>query len=197
MIRQLTGSIARIGEQWLVLDVRGVGYLILMPSPMLSGLTPGEQLTCYTHLAVRETALDLYGFTDTTTLTVFELLLNVPSVGPKSALQIMSQATPALLSEAVAKDDPVYLHKLSGIGKKTCEKVVQFLKDRQAELPATDARSDHSLAGVQSDAIDALVALGYDGGSAREAILAIEITDETTANTLITQALRQLGNQGG
>ena len=180
MIRQLHGTIAQLEANGLVLDVRGVGYLILMPPSMLQGYTTGDTLTCYTYLAVRETALDLYGFTDTTYRHVFELLLHVPSVGPKSALQILSHASPALLSEAVTKDDPVYLHKLSGIGKKTCEKVVQFLKDKQDALPATDAMTDHALSGVQSDAIDALVALGYEGASAREAVLGLTITEETT-----------------
>ena len=117
MIRSLTGEIIHVADQYVTISVRGVGYLVGTPVQQ-AGLTVGDAITLHTHLAVRETALDLYGFTTSHELEIFELLLTVPKVGPKSGLQILTQASPDLLMEAIGKKDPVYLHKLSGIGKR-------------------------------------------------------------------------------
>lgn len=190
MIRSLTGTIEDIGENALVVNVRGVGYLVGCPT-LQNHFTEGSTVTLHTYLAVRETALDLYGFPQKDELTMFELLLGVPKVGPKSALQVLCQATPALLTEAAQKNDGVYLHKLSGIGKKTCENIVQFLQNKLEQLPETATNAGEGLTATQTDAIDALIALGYDMNTARETIL--EIVDENaTVNSLVTQALKQM-----
>jgi Holliday junction DNA helicase RuvA len=149
------------------------------------------KITLHTHLAVRETALDLYGFPEHTELQMFELLLGIPKVGPKSALQILTQATPTLLTEATQKNDPNYLQKLSSIGKKTCENIVQHLTKKLNLLPTISTTTDLSLTSVQTDAIDALIALGYDTNTARDTILAMETT-QATVNSLVTQALKRL-----
>ncbi|MCB9815421.1 Holliday junction branch migration protein RuvA [Candidatus Nomurabacteria bacterium] len=192
MIRTLTGTIKDLGEDWLVLEVNGVGYLVASPT-LTNSFTLEQKVTLQTYLAVRETALDLYGFVDSTELQMFELLLGVPKVGPKSALVIMTQATPTLLSESAHKNDAVYLHKLSGIGKKTCENVVRYLNSKLENLPTTSASSDMTdgLNQVQTDAIDALVSLGYDLNTAREAIKNMP-EEGATVNTLVTQALKQI-----
>jgi Holliday junction DNA helicase RuvA len=174
------------------LDVRGVGYFIA--SPTLSNTYSLNQTICLnTHLAVRETALDLYGFPEKSELEMFELLLAIPKIGPKSALQIMTQATPTLLSEAAHKNDALYLHKLSGIGKKTAEKIVEFLSKKLDSLPSgvTINPSIPDLNQIQTDAIDALVALGYDTMSAREVIINMK-DDDATVNSLVTKALKQI-----
>ena len=192
MIRSLTGTIKSIGDNYLVLDVRGVGYFIA--SPTLSNTYSLNQTICLnTHLAVRETALDLYGFPEKSELEMFELLLAIPKIGPKSALQIMTQATPTLLSEAAHKNDALYLHKLSGIGKKTAEKIVEFLSKKLDSLPSgvTINPSIPDLNQIQTDAIDALVALGYDTMSAREVIINMK-DDYATVNSLVTKALKQI-----
>ncbi|MCB9812419.1 Holliday junction branch migration protein RuvA [Candidatus Nomurabacteria bacterium] len=190
MIRSLTGTIDDIGENWLVVNVRGVGYLVNCPT-LQNHFTEGSTVTLHTYLAVRETALDLYGFPHQTELAMFELLLGVPKVGPKSALQILCHATPSLLAEAAQKNDGVYLHKLSGIGKKTAENITQYLHSKLEHIPAAASASTDALTAVQTDAIDALVALGYDMTTARETIL--EIADESsTVNSLVTHALKQM-----
>lgn len=188
MIRSLTGTIQTVGDGWVVIVVRDIGYLVNCPT--ITGLfSVGDNVTFHTYLAVRETALDLYGFTEHTELEMFELLLGIPKVGPKSALQILSQASPTLLSEASHKNDPTYLHKLSGIGKKTCENIVQYLSGKIDRLPASIVSTTENLNQIQTDAIDALVSLGYDTATARETILNLPNKD-ASVNSLVTQALK-------
>jgi Holliday junction DNA helicase RuvA len=190
MIRSLTGTIDDIGENWLVVNVHGVGYLVGCPN-LQNHFTEGSTITLHTYLVVRENALDLYGFPEKAELGMFELLLNIPKIGPKSALQILTQATPNLLIEAAQKNDAVYLHKLSGVGKKTAENIVQYLHRKLDVLPTSVSAPLDTLTGIQTDAIDALVSLGYDMATARETIL--EISDQnSTVNSLVTQALKQI-----
>lgn len=190
MIRSLTGVIDDSGENWLVVNVHGVGYLVGCPT-LQNHFTIGSTVTLHTYLAVRETALDLYGFPDRAELTMFELLLNIPKVGPKSALAILCQATPTLLVEAAQKNDGVYLHKLSGIGKKTAENIVQYLHGKLDNLPKSVLQPTDYLTATQTDAIDVLVSLGYDMTTARETILELSVAD-STVNTLVTQALQHI-----
>jgi len=190
MIRMITGTIEEIGDNEIVVNTNGLGYLIHCPTLQNTFLI-NTTITLHTYLAVRETALDLYGFPQKSELKMFELLLNIPKVGPKSALQILMQATPALLAEAAQKNDPIYLHKLSGIGKKTAENIVQYLHSKQDKLPVAIITQQDHLSTIQTDAIDALVSLGYDTQTARETILEIKDID-MTVNSLVTKALRQI-----
>ena len=190
MIRSLTGKIQEVGEGWIVVNVNGVGYLIRC-STLTNQFEKNEPATLHTYLAVRETALDLYGFTDKTELEMFELLLGIPKIGPKSALQVMSQASPTLLIESAHKNDGVYLHKLSGIGKKTSENIVQYLHSKIEKLPESISASTDNLNQVQTDAIDALISLGYDNNTARDTILKIS-REDSTVNSLVTQALKEI-----
>jgi holliday junction DNA helicase RuvA len=191
MIRLLTGEIVSVTDGYVVVVVNGIGYLV-GTSTKVTHYTVGENVTLHTHLAVRENALDLYGFLSMSELDVFELLMLVPKIGPKSALQIMNQASPTLLLEAIGKKDAAYLHKLSGIGKKTCENIVQFLHDKiDGMVFASDFIVGGGLTDTQTDAIDALVSLGYDLTTAREAVK--NLSDGTaTTNDLIKQALKQM-----
>ena len=190
MIRILTGTVEEIGENSLVVSVNGIGYLVNCPT-LQNSFATDTTITLHTYLAVRETALDLYGFPQKAELEMFELLLGIPKIGPKSALQILTQATPTLLIEAAQKNDGVYLHKLSGIGKKTAENIVQYLHGKQERFPASVSTPHNSLSSVQTDAIDALVSLGYDITTARETILDLSTTD-ATVNSLVTKALQQI-----
>ena len=190
MIRLLTGEIATVSEGHVTIVVNNIGYLVATPKTTVFKI--GEQVTLHTHLAVRETALDLYGFTTQSELDVFELLLLVPKIGPKSALQVLNQASPTLLLEAIGKKDDPYLHKLSGIGKKTCENIVLSLHDKIENMVfALDIRPASTLTDAQTDAIDALVSLGYDLTTAREAVKNLDGEGSTT-NELITQVLKQM-----
>jgi len=189
MIRTITGTVTDSGSGWVVIEVNGIGYYVACP--VTTNVSTRATVTLYTYLAVRETALDLYGFSTDSERAMFSLLLNIPKIGPKSAHQIMGQATPQLLAEAAHKNDAAYLHKLSGIGKKTCENVVQYLNQKLEDLPVSFATTGSATDAVQTDAIDALVALGYDVTSARETILALD-TDDASVNTLVTLALKYI-----
>ena len=189
MIRQLRGEITHIEDNALVVDVHGVGYLVHTPTQTTAHTLHAETLL-YIHMAVRETALDLYGFTSEVERRLFELLLSVPKIGPKSALDVMCKASPTLLIEQIAAGEAGQLHKLSGIGKKTCENIVTQLHDKLGDL-AEHVTPSGPIDQKQTDAIDALVALGYDAASARETVTNFN-TNENTVNDIIKQALQQL-----
>lgn len=187
MIAQLTGRIADIRPLHLVLDVNGVGYLLAVRPQ--SGFAIGDTVTLLTHLAVRENALDLYGFTHDDERMMFEELIKLPKIGPKSAMQILTQADVALLVKAIAEQDPVYLSKMSGMSKKTAEKIVSELKDVFADgaFMATGA----AIVSEDTDVVDALMALGYSQKDARDAVQKIpsELTD---TRARITYALKSI-----
>ena len=195
MIRHLTGTVADITEGRIVIDVSGIGYAVYVHASS-DYFTLESTVTIHTYLSVQERALDLYGFITRDELSLFILLLTLPKIGPKSALQIMQKADTALLQTSVINNDAVGLSKLSGIGKKTAEKIVLGLQDRFDEfvpLSGTHAQSSH-FASYTTDAIDALITLGYPQADARNVIhnLPETITD---TNTAIKAALKELGKQ--
>ncbi len=186
MIRMLRGTVADKSGGHIVLDVQGVGYLVAMRGDDLSKATVGSELSLCTYLAVREDALDLYGFATRDDLAMFELLIDLPKIGPKSALAILSQANIELLKKAISSDDPAYLSKMSGMGRKTAEKIVLGLKDKFEGMGETST-AERDI----SDAMDALVALGYSEREARDAILRLDPTI-TDTNAKVKEALRNL-----
>ena len=121
MIRHVRGTVAIAELGHIVVDVNGIGYLVYTTAK--TGVVLGEEILLYTHHAVRENAADLYGFTTLEELSFFELLLTLPKIGPKSALQILSQADVRLLQGAILSQDASHLSKMSGISKKTAEKI--------------------------------------------------------------------------
>ncbi len=190
MIRKLGGKLAEILEGAVVIDVNGVGYLVATNQlPTNSKL--GNEITLHTYLAVRENALDLYGFSTRDELEIFELLITLPKIGPKSALQILSQADIELLKKAVLNNDATYLSKMSGIGKKTAEKIVLELGDKFAKRFDTAVAIGQTGNSDASDVIDALVTLGYPLSDARSIVQ--KLPPDISANDAIKEALRQLG----
>ena len=166
MIACLSGTVRHKGLNALVVDVSGVGYKVLVTTETALEVAPSSPIFLWTHLVVRETSLELFGFLDKETLDVFELLITIPGIGPKSALGILNVATPSMLRQAVASEDTTYLTRVSGIGKKNAEKIVLELKDKlkiTKEDRGLDMRSE-------GDALEALVSLGYNERDAREAL---------------------------
>lgn len=178
----LRGVVVDIRGGRVVLDVQGVGYSIAVRS--LLDFTVGIDALLHTHLAVRENALDLYGFLHKEELHMFEELIKLPKIGPKSAMQILMQAEVTTLKKAVLTQDSVFLTKMSGIGKKTAEKIVTELKDTFA-----DEMFAESVPSGDHDVIDALMALGYSQKDARDASLKIP-PDITDTRKRITAALK-------
>lgn len=189
MIARLEGVVVEAAGGVVVLAVGGVGYKIAIPRTC--DVNVGDETMLHTYLAVRETALDLYGFTSREDLTMFELLLTLPQVGPKSALQILDQADVALITKAVTNDDAPYLSKMSGIGKKSAEKIVMGLKDKLDGFAISEKISaPHS---GDSDLVDALVALGYSERDARSALQNVS-SDISDTNARIKEALKVLSS---
>lgn len=189
MIRLLSGTVADIAGNTLILETpSGVGYLVSTTSRLAA--VPGEHIRLYTHLAVRETALDLYGFTSEDDLRLFELLLTISGVGPKSALQIMDQADRLLIVEAVSLEDATHLTKQSGITKKTAEKIILGLKDKIDTLFPTQTTTAFRTGIVYQDAFDTLVTLGYNPQAVRQSLESV--SDHITTSALVAEALRRL-----
>lgn len=192
MIRQLEGTVSAITDNSIVVMVNKIGYQVYTNTSRRQFIL-NETVFLYTYLAVRETALDLYGFTEQTELTYFELLLNIPKIGPKSALGILNQADTRLLYNSALAQDADQLHKLSGIGKKTAVSIVNYLSGKIDSLPAfeTDTSlASGQLSATQIDAIDALITLGYDPKEARSYVIKMNTTDDT--KTLVQAVLKQI-----
>src|SRR3989344_9347935 len=166
MIASLSGTVRHKDLNTLIIDVAGVGYKVLVPMEVALAIVPSSPIFLWTHQAVRETSLDLFGFLEREMLEIFELLITISGIGPKTALGILNVATPATLRQAVASGDTSYLTKVSGIGKKNAEKIVLELKDKlkvSKDDTSVDTRSE-------GDALEALVSLGYSERDARESL---------------------------
>jgi Holliday junction DNA helicase RuvA len=137
LIGRLVGSVVATNDGTITVDVSGVGYEVHVPGGTLgrtSG-TPGDpRVTLFVHTHVREDALDLFGFSSELERVVFKLLIGVPNVGPKTALGILSALPPPDLAAAVADRDLARLTSISGIGKKTAERLVLELKEKLPRL---------------------------------------------------------------
>lgn len=188
MIAKLTGTVAGIRVLHIVVDVHDIGYLVAVRAPL--DFKIGNQIELHTHLAVRENALDLYGFEILDELEMFEHLLKLPGIGPKSAMQILAQADIMLLKKAAISGDSTYLSKMSGIGKKSAEKIVTGLRDIFDEAEILDISETHH---GDSDIVDALISLGYTQKDARDALQKLD-PDITGTNERIKAALKLISS---
>jgi holliday junction DNA helicase RuvA len=172
MIASIHGYLETLAEDHLIVRVGGVGLRVFVPTTVLTHVDGvGREVALYTHLAVREDSLTLYGFLDEHSRDLFETLVGVSGVGPKLALSILSTLSIDLLRRAVANDEPEILARVPGIGKKTAEKLAFALKDKlklDARAPALDMLSD-----ADTDVMDALTALGYSIVEAQAAVQSI------------------------
>jgi Holliday junction DNA helicase RuvA len=189
MIRRLSGRIISHGESTVVIDAGGIGYLVFVSPHTLLEIAHQEEASLWTYLAVRENALDLYGFKTTEELSFFELLLSVSGIGPKSALGILNIASLSELRRAIHENNPSYLTKVSGVGKKSAEKIVLELKDK---IGAVESEEGETLSG-DMEAIEALQALGYPTHVARDTLRSIP-RDITETAERVRAALKKLGS---
>ncbi len=188
MIGSIRGKIILKTDKFLIIETGGVGYKMNVLPEVLSGMKKvGDGISLWTHTHVREDVLDLYGFTDRQELEFFEMLLNVSGIGPKSALAILGIASIETLRKAIKTSDTAYLTKVSGIGRKTAEKIIIELRDRIGE-----EKTGTSLQG-ELDALEALKSLGYSQNEAREALK--KVKGDIDTNTKIREALKILGGK--
>jgi len=189
MISKLEGNIVFKGDRFVILDVSGVGYKVNVPLDILRKLSNDSPASFWTYLAVREDALDLYGFFDQAELELFEMLIGISGVGPRSALGVMNVADVDTLKTAIASGDVAYLTKVSGIGRKSAEKIILELRDKMGIF---EGGAEGTGLREESDAVDALKSLGYSPREAREALKQVP-QDVKGASNRIKEALKLLG----
>lgn len=192
MIGSIRGKIILRTEKFLIVETGGVGYKISVSPDVLSKLKKvGEEIFLFIHTHVREDSLDLYGFLERAELEFFEMLINVSGIGPRGALAILGIASIETLKKAIGTGDTSYLTKISGIGRKTAEKIVIELRDKIADKTMSE-KGEASLR-EELDALEALKSLGYSQGEAREALKKVDT--DTNTNTKIREALKILGGK--
>lgn len=190
MIALLEGKIAGIKGNAVILMVSGVGYQVNVSTYTLGKVAGQEQVLFHIHTHVREDMLALYGFLNEEDLTMFELLISISGIGPRVALSILSIADVRTIRTAIVNKDPSILTRVSGVGKRTAERVIIELQNKVDAVGAEDQES--ALSG--QDAIEALTSLGYSVSEAREALKLVP-SDIKDVSTRVRQALRNLGKK--
>ena len=201
MIAYVKGELAIIEEDKVIVEVNGIGYQIFMPVQAI-GLLPnvGEEIRLHTYMHVKEDAMQLFGFLTKDDLKVFKLLITVSGIGPKGALSILSQLSPDDLRFAIMANDIKAIASAPGIGKKTAEKLIVELRDKLTieEVLTRDTsvgevqRIDGYSNEMQAEAIQALVALGYGSTEATKAVKKVNVSESTTVETLLKDALKNM-----
>lgn len=193
VIHSLSGRLKHRGKGFIVVETGGVGFKVAVHDRFLSKLpAPGSEVSLYSHLHVREDALDLYGFASAEELNLFELLNSVAGVGPKSALAILELADYKSIAAAIKEGRPDVLTRTSGIGRKTGERIVLELRHKvEAEL------SQAALGKMEADAdlAETLAGLGYRREEVRAALQKVpaEVTDVAAR---LKEALKVLSGKG-
>jgi Holliday junction DNA helicase RuvA len=187
VIAFLDGTVADKAGASVMLDVRGVGYEVLVPGSTLAKLPAvGKAARLYTRLVVRDDALVLFGFGTLEERELFDLLVTVNGVGPKVALSFLSVLTPPAFRRAIATGDAAALTVVPGVGKKVAQRVVLDLKDRLGggELEAT---------GPLAEVREALLALGLTPQEASDAMAELPVDGERSVEVLLRDALQRVG----
>jgi Holliday junction DNA helicase RuvA len=191
MIATLTGIISARDSDGIILDVGGVGYRLTVSARSLELLDGGTgEIFVYTHMYVREDVMSLYGFADAQERDFFEILKGVSGIGPKVAISILSAYSPDDLRRAVLNKDLALFTSISGIGKKTAERLVLELKDKIGEIPEV---ADLPAGGEGSYylAREALISLGYSFTEAEAALEGLD--DGGDVEDLVREALKRIG----
>lgn len=201
MISYIRGEFVAVEKEKVIIDVGGVGYGIFVPESAM-GLLPqiGNEVKLHTYLNVREDAMQLFGFLTRDDLEIFKLLIGVSGIGPKGGLSILSKLTADDLRFAIMSGDSKAISAAPGIGKKTAEKVIIELKDKldiEEILNPSDSETksaikmDGSANEIQSEAVQALVALGYGSTESLKAVNKVN-SENMTVEEVLKQALKNL-----
>ncbi len=200
MIGYLRGTIDQLLPETCYIDVNGVGYRVFIPASTRDKLSAGSESKLFTYLNVREDAMLLFGFFTMEEHEMFLLLLTVTGVGPKMALAILSGMKPDGIRSAVGRKDLTALTRISGVGKKTAERIVLELRDKIGQIGADaiseqDGGSAEAGSGTAFDeALAALVSLGYQHGEVLPRLKKLS-GEGKTAEMLIRSVLREMGGR--
>lgn len=194
MIYSLKGKVSVIEQNLAVIECGGVGYACRTTANTLATLKSDTEAKLYTYMAVREDAVELFGFADMQELNCFKMLISVSGVGPKAAISILSGMTPQAFALCVASGDSKSLTTAPGIGKKIADRIVLELKDKIAKENLS-VKSDALIpaampSNAASEAISALMVLGYSNSEATKAIAGMP--SDTPTDELIKAGLKNL-----
>ncbi|MDP2796696.1 MAG: Holliday junction branch migration protein RuvA [Methanoregula sp.] len=195
MIAHLYGEPIQTGDRWVVLDVNGIGYRVYVPVPEVQEIAGSSgKVRLFTHMAVREDGITLYGFLHGSEREIFSILIGVSGIGPQTALNILSQITIADFALAILTEDEKTLTRISGIGSKSAKRLILELKDKMKKVrdsmpPVGAGRGDHTI----NDAASALISLGFAEKASYDAVkVSAAGLKEPTVQTLIKAALVKL-----
>jgi Holliday junction DNA helicase RuvA len=194
MYAYIRGIVTDISADRVVVEAAGVGYELFAGRKTLEKLIQGEEAKLYTHLHLAEGVQALYGFYSQEEREMFRRLIGITRVGPKLAVSVLSVMEPSDVISAVITDNPAAFDPVQGMGRKMAQRVILELKEqvKDAPLPAGKAGQPdiHVAENIRAEAVQALVALGYDGLTASRAVSAVE--EAGNVEELITKALRKL-----
>jgi Holliday junction DNA helicase RuvA len=185
MIAKLTGKPEILDNQSIILDVNNVGYKVFFNRKSNQSLPS----TLFIHTHVKDDALDLYGFITKEELQLFKLLISVSGIGPKTAINVMDKGVEAI-TQAVSKGDVDFFTTVPRLGRKNAQKIIIELKSKLGSLTELDLSADSS---ETTDAISALISLGFSRSEARESLN--QVSDQPTLEAKISQAIKYLGKK--
>ncbi|MFH0968895.1 MAG: Holliday junction branch migration protein RuvA [Patescibacteria group bacterium] len=192
MISKIKGTIEYFKDSYVVVDVNGVGYKVFSTTYVLGKIAGRGNVEFFIHTYVREDILALYGFLSLEDLEMFELLISISGIGPKAAMGILTIADVKTIRTAILNEDPSVLTKVSGVGKKTAERVILELKNKISGLSLTDSEKKDVIA--DNDALEALVSMGYSINESREALKLVP-SDIKDVGERVKLALKNLGKK--
>ena len=198
MYAYIKGIVSELSGESVIIETSGIGYELHVSAKTAEKLVVGSDAKLYTHLHLADGIQALYGFYTIDEREMFRRLITVTRVGPKLAISVLSQMTPQDIATAVITDTQSAFDSVSGMGRKTAQRVILDLKGQlKGFLNNSITQPDNNAAmptgNMQMDAISALTALGYDGLTASKAVT--QITDADSVEILITKALRKLARQ--
>lgn len=187
MIASLRGTLIAVRDQFCTIDVQGVGYAVHVTPSHRQSLTIGQEVTVLTSLIVREDSMTLFGFENTESLELFEAFISVSGVGPRSALAILAELSPAEALTAVVNEDDAVFRKVSGIGPKTAKLIILQLAGKLKAIsidiqPKVSSGTNQ----ITESVVQALLGLGWNEKTARSAVESVHVdsSDETTSSLL-------------
>jgi Holliday junction DNA helicase RuvA len=190
MIARLRGTVLSIKAPHVVVDAGGVGYRVTCAQTALDTVDLGRPADLHTHLAVREDSWQLYGFASEDELELFQVLLTVSGVGPRTALAVLSKLNPAAFRAAVVNQQIEALSRVPGVGKKTAEKMIFALKDKLGGLDTAPAMP---MSAADTEILSALTALGYSAAEAQAALAALPRKEPLDLEEKLRRALAYFG----
>ncbi len=192
MIGYITGKVVdRESKEVIILTESGVGYTLFVSAHTAGSMPADDTLTVslFVETIVREDALSLYGFSSKNERELFRLLNNVNKVGPKLALSILGADSPGAVASAIVNADTAFFKHVTGVGKKTAEKIIIDLQDKVGHLATSDERDFPVASSAVRDAEEALISLGYSLPAVRSALKKVENIDDLSSEQIIRSVL--------